>query len=67
MAQPRPGDEETRIDYQQLIEELASEVDSGPALRDVRQADIAQLFKKQKRKSGNGGPPPDDAPRDEPR
>ncbi|WP_168735276.1 hypothetical protein [Pseudothauera rhizosphaerae] len=41
-------DDESRIDFRQMLEELESE-GAKPVLKDVRQDDISQLFKKKKR------------------
>lgn len=42
-------EEESRLDFQQMLKDLESE-GTQPVLRDVRQGDIEQLFRK---KSGN--------------
>jgi hypothetical protein len=46
--------EESRFDFQQMLKELEQE-GGQPLLKDVRQGDITELFKK-KGDAGQGGP-----------
>lgn len=49
--------QETRFDLQEMLKDLESEgVGASPALKNVQQADIAQLFKK-KSPAGTDGKP----------
>lgn len=49
MTEKQEDHDESRFDFQQMLKDLESE-DIRPVLKDVRQTDISQLFKK---KSGN--------------